>query len=119
MICLLLTVAALCYKTSANARRVVLDGFLTYNSSTSACSCSLTTTQSTNVSFISLNSIQPDYQGCESSIKIQNGGTIFTINCYVSGTITVSSTERVTLDFERPKFGYNSNYCMLVTPGIH
>lgn len=113
-----LTDASLCYKTSASARRVVLDGFLTYYSSTSVCSCSLTSTQSTNVNFSPLDSIQPGYLGCYSSISVQKGGTAFTINCYVSGTISVSPSETVTLVFEKPEFGYNSNYCMLLTPGM-
>lgn len=82
------------------------------------CGCSLTSTESTSVSFTPLNSIQPNYPGGNSVIRVRNGGTDFTINCYVSGTITVSPSDNVTLDFERPLHGYNSDYCMLLTPGI-
>lgn len=113
------TVASLCYKTSVSAGRVVLDGFLTYNSPTSSCRCSLTSTQSSRVNFTPLNSLQPSYVGCDSSIRVQNGGDIIIINCFVLGTITVSPSDTVTLTFERLAFGYNSDYCMLLTPGIY
>lgn len=111
------TVASLCYQTSVSARRVVLDGFLTYNSSATVCSCSLTSTQNTSVSFTSLNSLQPNFAGCDSSIRVQNKGTIFIIECFVTGTIAMSPSEAATLRFERPIFGCSSNYCMLLTPG--
>nr|XP_022288551.1 uncharacterized protein LOC111100751 [Crassostrea virginica] len=111
-----LSVASLCYKTSVSAGRVVLDGFLTYNSSTFSCSCSLTSTQNTAVTFTPLNSIQPNYLGCDSNIRVQNGETILTMNCFVSGTISVSPSDTVTLTFERPLYGYNSDYCVLLTP---
>lgn len=111
--------ASLCYKTNASAGRVVFDGFLTYSSSASSCSCSLTSTQSTIVSLTPLNSIQPNYPACDSYIRVQNGGTAFTFNCYVSGTITVSPSDVVTLAFDRPLYGYNSDYCILFTPGIN
>ena len=107
----------LCYKTSVSAGRVVLDGFLTYNSSTSGCSCSLTSTQKTAVTFTPLNSIQPNYPGCDSYITVRNEGTSFTMNCFVSGTISVSPSDTVTLTFERPLYGYNSDYCVLLSPG--
>lgn len=113
------TVASLCYKTTVSAGRVVLDGFLTYNSSTSVCSCSLTSTQSTSVNFTPLSSLQPNYPGCDSSIRVQNGGNIIIISCYVSGTITVSPSDTVTLTLERSVFGYNSDYCMLLQAGIY
>ena len=113
----IILVASLCYQTSATAERVVLDGFLTYNSSTSACSCSLTSTQSTNVSFFPINSTQPNYVGCNSAIRINSGGTSFVISCFVSGTIKASPSDTVSLAFERPLYGYNSDYCVLLSPG--
>ena len=109
--------ASLCYKTNVSSGRVVLDGFLTYNSPTSAFSCSLTSTQSTNVSFVPINSTHPNYVGCNSAIRINSGGTSFIISCYVSGTIKASPSDRVTLAFERPLYGYNSDYCLLLSPG--
>ena len=113
------TVASLCYKTFVSAGRVVLDGFLTYNSSTSSCSCSLTSTQSTKVNLSPLNSIHPNYAGCDSTIRVQNGGTSFIISCFVSGTITMSPSDTATLGFDRPVYGYNSDYCILIAPGIN
>ena len=111
------TVSSLCYQTSVSARRVVLDGFLTYNSSTSVCSCSLTSTQSTIANLAPLNSIQPNYAGCDSNIRVQSGGNSFIISCFVSGSVAVPPSESVTIAFERPLYGYNSDYCMLLTPG--
>nr|XP_022289378.1 cell wall integrity and stress response component 4-like isoform X2 [Crassostrea virginica] len=111
-----LPVASLCYKTSVSARRVVLDGSLTYNSITSSCGCTLTSTQSTNVSFNPLGSTQPSPTGCGSSIVIQNGGNAITINCYIAGTVQMLSSQTVTLNFEKPEYGYDSSYCMLIYP---
>lgn len=111
------TVASLCYKTSVSARRVVLDSFLTYNSSNSVCGCSLTSTQSTSVNFSPLNSLQPNYINCDSRVQIQHGGTVLIINCYVTGTIAMSPSDTAMLFFERPSFAYNSDYCMLLTAG--
>lgn len=110
-------VSSLCYKTSASAGRVVLDGFLTYQSSTKYCGCTLTSSQNTTLIFRGLANLQPNYQGCGSSIRVESGGTSFIINCFVDGDIPVSPTQAVTLSFERPNYVYDSNYCMLLSTG--
>ncbi|XP_065927132.1 uncharacterized protein [Magallana gigas] len=107
-------VASLCYQTSVTANRVVLDGFLTYQSSTTACSCTLTSSKSTTVRFAALNNLQPNYAGCGSNILVQAGGTSFTINCFVFRNAPISPSQSVTLNFDKPSFGYDSNYCMLL-----
>lgn len=109
-------VASLCYKTSASANRVVLDGFLTYKSLTTSCGCTLTSSQSIKVGFTALKYLQPNYQNCGSSIRVQSGGDTFIINCYISGSLTVSPTQPIMLNFEKPVYGYDSSYCMLLSP---
>lgn len=112
------TVASLCYKSSASDTRVVLDGFLTYQSSTTSCGCTLTSSESTNVKFTALAAnLQPNHQGCNNNIRVQSGGTIFLISCYISGNIMVSPSQPATLNFEKPPFGYDSGYCMLLNTG--
>lgn len=115
--CIFPAVASLCYQTSVTANRVVLDGFLTYQSSTGACSCTLTSSKSTTVSFVALNNLHPIHTGCGSNIRVQTGGTSFIINCFVSGNSPISPSQSVTLNFEKPSFGYDSNYCMLLNTG--
>lgn len=110
-------VSSLCYQTSVTSNRVVLDGFLTYQSSNTACSCTLTSSKSTTVSFVALNNLQPNYVGCGSNILVQAGGTSFIINCFVSGTAPISPSQSVTLNFEKPPYVYDSNYCMLLNTG--
>lgn len=110
-------VSSLCYQTSVTSNRVVLDGFLTYQSSTTACSCTLTSSKSTTVRFAALNNLHPIHAGCGSNIRVQAGETVFTINCYVSGTVQVSPSQPATLSFDKPSFGYDSNYCALLNPG--
>lgn len=109
-------VASLCYKTSASANRVVLDGFLTYQSLTTSCGCTLTSTQSINVGFTALNNLQPNHFSCGSSIRAVSGGNTFVINCYVSGTLPVSPTQPIKLNFEKPVYGYDSSYCIFLSP---
>lgn len=115
--CIFPAVASLCYQTSVTAKRVVLDGFLTYQSSNTACNCTLTSSKSTTVRFAALNNLHPKHAGCGSEIRVQSGGTFFIINCYVSGTVTISPSQSVTLNFDKPSFGYDSNYCMLLNTG--
>lgn len=111
------TVASLCYKTSASFERVVLDGFLAHTSSTNICECTLSSSQNTTVRFAALNNLHPYHISCGSSIRVESGGTTIIINCYISGDIPISPSQPVTLKFEKPEFGYNSNYCMLMSPG--
>lgn len=115
--CIFPAVASLCYQTSVTANRVVLDGFLTYQSSTNICSCTLTSSKSTTVRFAALNNLQPIHTGCGSNILVQAGGTSFTINCFVSRNAPISPSQSVTLNFDKPSFGYDSNYCMLLKTG--
>lgn len=115
--CIFPAVASLCYQTSVTSNRVVLDGFLTYQSSTTACSCTLTSSTSTTVSFVALNNLQPNHADCGSNILVQAGGTSFTINCFVSRNAPISPSQSVTLNFDKPSFGYDSNYCMLLKTG--
>lgn len=115
--CIFPAVASLCYQTSVTAKRVVLDGFLTYQSSTTTCSCTLTSSKSTTVSFVALNNLQPNHAGCGSNILVQAGGTSFIINCLVSGTAPISPSQSITLNFEKPPYVYDSNYCMLLNTG--
>lgn len=110
-------VASLCYQSSVTAKRVVLDGFLTYQSSTTTCSCTLTSSKSTTVSFVALNNLQPNHAGCGSNILVQAGGTSFIINCLVSATAPISPSQSVTLNFEKPPYRYDSNYCILLDKG--
>lgn len=110
-------VSSLCYQTSVTSNRVVLDGFLTYQSSTNACSCTLTSSESTTVEFAALNNLQPYHAGCGSTIRVQTGGTIFTISCYVSGTVKVSPSQPATLSFYKPPYVYDSGYCILFLRG--
>lgn len=107
----------MCYQTSVTSNRVVLDGFLTYKSSTTACICTLTSSKSTTVRFAALNNLHPKHTGCGSEIRVQAGGTIVIISCYVSATAPVSPSQSVTLNFEKPSYGYDSNYCMLMDTG--
>lgn len=111
------TVASLCYKSSASDTRVVLDGFLTYQSNTTSCGCTLTSSESTNVKFTALANLQPNHHGCNNNIRVQSGGTIFLINCYISGNIVVSPSQPATLNFEKPAYVYDSGYCMLLNTG--
>lgn len=108
-------VSSLCYKSSASANRVVLDGFLTYRSSTTVCNCTLTSSTSTTVRISALKNLHPYQTSCGSIIRVHSGATALIINCYISGDFPVSSTQAVTLSFEKPSFGYNSNYCMLLS----
>lgn len=110
-------VASLCYKSSVSANRVVLDGFLASQSLTKTCECTLTSSQSATVSFAVLSNLQPNYQGCNSNIRVQGGGTIFIISCYISATIQISPSQPVTLTFDKPDFFYNSDYCMQLNAG--
>lgn len=110
-------VSSLCYQTSASANRVVLDGYLTYQSSTKVCSCTLTSSKRTTVGFKALNNLHPIYAGCWSNILIHTGRTSFSIGCFITGSATVSPTQAVTLNFEKPLDSYNSNYCMLIDSG--
>lgn len=110
-------VASMCYQTSVTSSRVVLDGFLTYKSSTTTCSCTLTSSKSTTVRFAALNTLQPNYANCGGNIRVQTGGNSFIISCFVSGTAPVSPSQSVTLSFEKPSYGYDSNYCMLMNTG--
>lgn len=110
-------VASLCYKTSASGRRVVLDGFLTYLSLIKTCGCTLTSSQRTNVSFAALNNLHPYHPTCGTYIIVQSGETSIVISCFVSGTILVSPSQPVTMNFAKPLFGYNSNYCMVLNSG--
>lgn len=107
----------MCYQTSATASRVVLDGFLTYQSSTTACSCTLNSSKITTVRFVALNNLQPNHAGCGSNIRVQAGGTFSTISCYVSGTVQVSPSQPATLSFDKPAFIYDSGYCILLNTG--
>lgn len=112
------TVASLCYNTSASSRRVVLDGYLTYTSSMKNCECNLSSTQITTVRFAALNNLHPINGGCGSSIVVQSEGTFLSISCFINGDyITVSPSQPVTLNFDKPVYTYNSNYCMIMTPG--
>lgn len=111
------TVASLCYKSSASSGRVVLDGYRTYNSSMKNCECTLNSSQNTTVSFAALNNLHPNRIGCGSSIRVQSGGTSFIISCFVTGTLLVSPTQPVTLNFEKPLYTYDSNYCIILSPG--
>lgn len=111
------TVASLCYNTSASSRRVVLDGYLTYNSSMKNCECTLSSTQNTTVSFAALNNLHPINGDCGSSIVVHSGGTFLSISCFIDGDITVSPSQPVTLNFDKPVYTYDSNYCMIMTPG--
>lgn len=110
-------VSPLCYKTSASVGRVVLDGFLTYQSSTKYFGCTLTSSQNTTLRLRALANLEPNYPGCGSSIQVQSGGTSYTINCIVNWNIPVSPTQAVTLRFERPNYVYDSNYCILLSTG--
>lgn len=111
-------VASLCYKTSASlAGRVVLDGFLTSQSSTTTCECTLTSSISTTVRFAALNNLHPNYAGCGSIIRIESGGTAFIISCYVFGTVQISPSQPATLNFYKPLFTYDSSYCALLSSG--
>ncbi|XP_052710814.1 uncharacterized protein LOC128185196, partial [Crassostrea angulata] len=114
-----LPVSSLCYQTSASANRVVLDGYLTYQSFTTVCSCTLTSSKSTTVGFKALNNLHPIYAGCGSNILIHTGRTSFSIGCFITGSATVSPTQAVTLNFEKPLDGYNSNYCMLIDSDVN
>lgn len=111
-----LPVASLCYQTSVTWNRVVLDGILTYQSSTNVCSCTLNSSESTTVRVAALNNLHPIHAGCGSNIRVQAGETVFTISCYVSGTVQVSPSQPATLSFDKPSFGYDSNYCALLNP---
>lgn len=111
------SVASLCYKTSASLDRVVLDGFLTQKSSENICECTLNSSQNTTVSFKALNNLHPFQTSCGSSVQVVSAGATFIINCYIFGEIRISPSQPVTLRFEKPQFGYNSNYCMLLSPG--
>nr|XP_034332883.1 integumentary mucin C.1 [Crassostrea gigas] len=113
-----LPVASLCYNTSASSRRVVLDGYLTYTSSMKNCECTLSSTQITTVRFAALNNLHPINGGCGSSIVVQSEGTFLSISCFINGDyhITVSPSQPVTLNFDKPVYTYNSNYCMIMTP---
>lgn len=111
-----LPVASLCYQTSASASRVVLDGFLTFQSSTTTCECTITSSKSTTVSLVALNNLQPNHAGCGNNIRVQAGGTFFIIGCFVSGTIQISSSQPATLSFEKPAYDYQSDYCVLFDP---
>lgn len=111
------TVASLCYKTSASFAKVVLDGFLTQKSSTNICECTLNSSQNTTVRFEALNNLHPYEFSCGSTIQVESAGTILIINCYISGNIRVNPSQPVTLRFEKPVYGYNSNFCMLLSPG--
>lgn len=106
-------VASLCYKTSASANRVVLDGFLTLQSSTTTCECTITSSKSTTVSLVALNNLQPNHAGCGSEIRVQSGGAYFIFNCFVSGTVQISSSQPATLSFDKPAYSYQSDYCVL------
>lgn len=110
-------VSSLCYQTSASANRVVLDGFLTYQSSTSACNCTLTSSKSTTVRFTPLNNLHPISAICGSNILIHTGRTSFVISCFITGSATISPTQTVTLNFQKPHYVYNSGYCMLIISG--
>lgn len=115
--CIFLEVAPLCYQSSVTANRVVLDGFLTYQSSTTACNCTLTSSKSTTVRFKPLNSLHPINSNCGSNIRVQTGGNSFMISCFVSGTAPISPSQSVTLNFEKPPYAYDSNYCILLDKG--
>lgn len=106
-------VASMCYQTSVTSNRVVLDGFLTYQSSTTACSCTLMSSKSTTVRFAALNNLQPNYVYCGNEIRVQSGGTFFIVSCYVSGDVQVSPSQTATLSFDKPAVYYDSGYCML------
>lgn len=110
-------VASLCYQTSVTWNRVVLDGFLTYQSSTTACSCTLNSSESTTVRVAALNNLQPNHAGCGSDIRVKAGRTFFIIGCFISGTVQISSSQPATLSFEKPAYGYQSDYCVLFNPG--
>lgn len=110
-------VASMCYQTSVTSNRVVLDGFLTYQSSTTACNCTLTSSKSTTVNLLALSNLQPNYGSCGSSIRVQSEGTPFILSCYVSGTVQVSPSQPATLSFDKPAFYYDSGYCMLFNSG--
>lgn len=107
----------MCYQTSATANRVVLDGFLTYQSSTTACNCTLTSSKSTTVRFAALNNLHPIHADCGNSILIKSGGTALTISCFISGDVQVSPSQPATLSFDKPPYGYQSDYCVLISPG--
>lgn len=107
----------LCYQTSASANRVVLDGYLTYQSSTTVCSCTLTSSKRTTVTFKALNSLHPIHADCGSNILLHTGRTSFIISCFITGSATVSPTQAVMLNFEKPPYGYDSNYCMHIDSG--
>lgn len=107
----------MCYQTSATASQVVLDGFLTYQSSTTACICTLTSSKITTVRFAALNNLHPIHTDCGSSIRIESGGTIFFINCFISGDVQVSPSQPATLRFDKPPYGYQSDYCVFISPG--
>lgn len=110
-------VVSLCYKSSASANRVVLDGFLTYQSLTTSCGCTLTSSQNTTVKFAALANLQPNHFNCGNNVRVQAGGTIFLISCFVSGNIVVSPSQPATLNFEKPTYGYDSGYCILLNTG--
>lgn len=110
-------VASMCYQTSVTSNRVVLDGFLTYQSSTTACYCTLTSSKSTTVKLSALSNLQPKHGSCGSSIRVQPEGTFFIVSCYVSGTVQVSPSQPATLSFDKPAFYYDSGYCMLFNSG--
>lgn len=115
--CIFPAVASLCYQTSVTAKRVVLDGFLTYQSSNTACNCTLTSSTSTTVRFKPLNNLHPINSNCGSNIRVQTGGNSFMISCFVSGTASISPSQSVTLNFEKPPYAYDSNYCILLDKG--
>lgn len=109
----------MCYQTSATASRVVLDGFLTYmyQSSTTACICTLTSSKSTTVKIAALNNLHPIHADCGSSIRIESGGTILIINCFIFGDVQVSPSQPATLSFDKPAYIYDSGYCILLNTG--
>lgn len=111
------SVASLCYKTSASSAQVVLDGFLTQKSSTNICECTLNSSQNTTVRLNALNNLHPFQTSCGSSVQVVSAGATLIINCYIFGEIQIAPSQPVTLRFEKPQFGYNSNYCMLLSPG--
>lgn len=89
-------VASMCYQTSVTSNRVVLDGFLTYQSSTTACSCTLMSSKSTTVRFVALNNLHPNHVNCGNVIRVQSGGTTIIVSCYVSGDVQVSPSQTAT-----------------------
>ncbi|XP_061167560.1 uncharacterized protein LOC133176451 [Saccostrea echinata] len=107
--------ASLCYNTSGMGNRVVLDVFDAQYSSVTNCRCTVTTTNSTKVSFLPLSGLQPA-QYCSSTILVQTStGSGVSINCFILGSLNISPSVTMSISFEKPRYNFDAGYCMLLT----